>query len=83
MKAPIRKLGNSHGVIIPKMLLAVAGIQDEADMAIEKGVIVLRKPRKGVRAGWVEASRRIADANEDTMVWPELVGTNAWGLDWP
>jgi antitoxin MazE len=82
MKAPIRKLGNSHGVIIPKALLAAAGIQDEADMVVEKGVIVLRKPRKGVRAGWAGASRRIADAKQDVMVWPELTGANGWGLDW-
>ena len=82
MKAPIRRFGNSHGVIIPKVLLAVAGIQDEADMVVEKGAIVLRRPRKGVRAGWAEASKRIAEANEDEMVWPEPGNVDAWGLEW-
>ena len=74
MKTPIRKLGNSQGVIIPKAMLAIARIQDEAEMIVEKGAIVLRRPRKALRAGWSDASRKIAAAGEDKLVWPEFAG---------
>ena len=72
MRTPIRKVGNSLGVIIPKAMLAQARLQDEAEMVVEKGVIVLRKPRKALRAGWSEASSKIAAAGEDALVWPEF-----------
>lgn len=64
MKTTIRKVGNSHGVIIPLAMLAQAGIQDEAEMIVEKRTIVLRKPRKVVRAGWAEASKQIAASGD-------------------
>jgi antitoxin MazE len=67
MKTTIRKVGNSHGVIIPVAMLAQAGIQDEAEMLVEKRTIVLRKPRKTVRAGWAEASKEIAAAGENPL----------------
>ncbi len=71
MKTTIRRIGNSEGVIIPKAILAVVGRKDEADMVVERGAIVLRQPRKA-RAGWAEASKQIAAAGEDLLVWPEL-----------
>ena len=60
MKITIRKMGNSQGVIIPKPVLAQVGLDDEANMSVERGAIVLRKPRLGVREGWAEASKAIA-----------------------
>jgi antitoxin MazE len=69
MKTTIRKVGNSHGVILPLTMLAMAGIQDEAEMLVEKRTIVLRKPRKAVRAGWAEASKQIAVAGDTALIW--------------
>lgn len=74
MRVTIRRIGNSEGVILPQAMLAQAGITDEAEMAVEKGTIVLRKPRRGLRAGWAEAARRLAEAGDDAIVWP---GTGA------
>jgi antitoxin MazE len=69
MKTTIRKLGNSHGVIIPQMMLLQSGIQTEAEMSVEKGVIVLRKPANTVRAGWAEAGKRVAAAADPEPEW--------------
>jgi antitoxin MazE len=41
-------------------------------MSIERDAIVLRKPRKGVREGWAEASKAIAASGDDGLVWPEF-----------
>ena len=42
----IRPMGNSQGVIIPKLVLAQVGLEDEAEMTVERGALVLRKPAK-------------------------------------
>lgn len=72
MKIAIRKMGNSQGVIIPKPVLTQLGLETEAEMSIERDAIVLRKPRKGVREGWAEASKGIAACGDDSLVWPEF-----------
>jgi antitoxin MazE len=82
MKTAIRRLGNSQGVIIPKPLLAQAGLEDEAEMVVEKGCIVLRRPRNKVRDGWAEASRKIASAGDDVLVWPEFANDGDAELQW-
>ena len=82
MKTAIRRLGNSQGVIIPKPLLAQAGLEDEAEMVVEKGCIVLRRPQNKVRDGWAEASRKIASAGDDALVWPEFPNDGDAELQW-
>jgi antitoxin MazE len=82
MKTVIRRMGNSHGVIIPKPVLAQVGLQDEVDMAVEKDCIVLRRPKSKVREGWAEASRRIANAGDDALVWPEFTNEGDAELRW-
>jgi antitoxin MazE len=82
MKTAIRKMGNSQGVIIPKPLLAQAGIEGEVEMVVEKGAIVLRRLEKQRRAGWAEASREIAGAGDDKLVWPEFPNEEDSELKW-
>lgn len=82
MKTAIRRMGNSHGVIIPKPLLAQVGLEDEAEMVVEKGCIVLRKPRRQARAGWAEASQRVVAAADDVLVWPEFTNDGDSELKW-
>jgi antitoxin MazE len=82
MKTVIRKMGNSQGVLIPKLLLAQVGLENEAEMVVEKGAIVLRKPRKQLRAGWADASRKIAAAGDDVLAWPEFGNAADADLRW-
>lgn len=82
MKIAIRKMGNSQGVIIPKPVLTQLGFDGEAEMSIERDALVLRKPRKGVREGWAEASRAIAASGDDGLVWPEFGNDGDAELKW-
>ncbi len=82
MKTAIRKLGNSQGIIIPKVLLAQVGLEGEAELSVENDAIVLRKPATAVRAGWAEASRKIAAAGDDALVWPEFGNEGDKDLKW-
>lgn len=41
-------------------------------MALEDGRIVIVAAKHLPREGWAEASRDIADAADDALVWPEF-----------
>jgi antitoxin MazE len=82
VKIVIRRMGNSQGVIIPKPVLAQVGLTDEAEMVVEKGAIVLRKPTGKARAGWGEASKRIAQAGKDEPAWPEFSNEGDKDIRW-
>jgi antitoxin MazE len=82
MKAAIHRIGNSRGVILPKALLAQLGLTNEVEMEIEQDAIVLRKPHRVVREGWAEASKAIAAAGEDVLIWPEFPNEDDAQLEW-
>ncbi len=80
MHVTIRPFGNSRGVIIPKPLLAQAGLHDEADIEVKDGTLVLSKPRPRAREGWAAAAQTIAAAVDDKQVLGEhaLVDEEDW-----
>ena len=84
MRAAIRKLGNSSGVIIPKSMLAETGIVagDPVELSLEDGRIAITPVRRRPREGWAEAFRVIAEAGDDTLVWPEFGNAEDGDLTW-
>jgi antitoxin MazE len=84
MRAALRKLGNSSGLIIPKSLLAEIGIGvgDAVDISLEDGRIVMAPVKRRARAGWAEASREIAAAGDDELAWPEFGNAEDDGFVW-
>ena len=74
MEIAIMNIGNSKGIVLPKSLLAQAGLEGEAvaDVLLEDGAIVLRKPSKPARAGWAEAAKAIAAQEEDRLLMGEF-----------
>jgi antitoxin MazE len=51
-------------------------------MVVEKGAIVLRKPADPVRTGWAEASKRVAQAGDDVLAWPDFANESDKDLRW-
>jgi antitoxin MazE len=84
MKSAIRKMGNSHGVIIPKPLLEEIGVKagDEVDVKVSRGTIVIAPTKKRAREGWAEAGRRLRDAGDHKLVWPEFANDGDKDLKW-
>ena len=82
MRTPLHRIGNSQGVILPKPLLAQVGLTErEVEMTVERGAIVLRKPRN-IRANWLQAAEKIAKNHDDTLVWPEFGNEADASLEW-
>jgi len=84
VRAAIRKLGNSSGVIIPKSMLAEIGIAagDAVDLSLEDGRIAITPVKRRPREGWAEAFREIAEAGDDALVWPEFGNDDDDALTW-
>ncbi len=84
MQITIRDIGNSKGVVLPKPLLAQVGLDDQstADMSVENGAIVLRKPAKALRSGWAEASLAVAAQGADELVMGEFGNVGDAELTW-
>jgi antitoxin MazE len=84
MQIAIRTIGNSKGVVLPKPLLAQAGLdgQDIADIAVENGSIVLRKPAQAPRVGWAEAAAALAEQGGDVLLLGEFGNAGDAELVW-
>ena len=74
MEVAIRSIGNSKGVVLPKPLLAQAGLDDQAiaEITVEGGAIILRKPTKPVRVGWAQAAQALAAQGGDELLMGEF-----------
>jgi len=84
MKAMVRKMGNSSGVIIPKPILAQIGVEtgDDLDLSIDEDRIVLAPVGRRPRTGRADAAKRIADAADAALVWPEFGNADDADLEW-
>ena len=82
MKVAIRKMGNSRGIIIPRPLLLQAGLEREAEMTIEKGSIVLRRPPSEPRIGWAAASLDVAATDVSAPQWTAFVNEMDAYIEW-
>ena len=83
MKVAIHRIGNSQGVILSKPLLAQVGLtESEVELTVEGDAIVLRKPKKSVRSGWADAAKKLSEAGDDALVWPEVGNEDDAALTW-
>ena len=77
MKSQVRKVGNSHGVIIPKPLLQEIGVAsgDAVDLKVnKKGRLVMSPIRTEPRAGWAEDSKALVQSGETGRAWLDRGG---------
>lgn len=59
MKSRLIRIGNSRGVRLAKPLLEQAGLEDEVEIRVEPGALVITAAISP-RAGWAEAAARHA-----------------------
>jgi antitoxin MazE len=82
MHVSIRPFGNSRGIVIPKPLLQQLGLEDQADLTVENGAIVIRKPIDSPRAGWAQAAHALAQAGDDGLAMGEFGNEDDEDLTW-
>jgi antitoxin MazE len=77
MKARIVRIGNSQGIRIPKPLLEQSGLEDEVELEVERGRIIIRAAARP-RAGWEVAFRSMAEHGDDALLDAEVASTTTW-----
>jgi antitoxin MazE len=82
MLTTIRRLGNSQGILIPKPLLQLVGLVDQAELLVEGDSLVVRRPRVSPREGWAESAMQVAAAGDDGLVMPEFANDEDAELVW-
>ena len=77
MRTQTIKIGEAQAVCIPPALLGEFSLGDEVEISLEDGHFLihpLQPPLQPPRAGWAEAAQRMAAAQEDALLDPELTG---------
>lgn len=84
MRAQVRRIGNSSGIVLPKPLLDRLGVAigDTLDFTVEDGRLVLAPVPAHPRAGWAEAAAQIAETGDDGLVWPAFAHEGDADLQW-
>lgn len=68
MYVSVRKIGNSRGVLIPKVLLEQLGIRDTLSMVVDGDAIILKKPAaEAPQSDCAVAAMRYALSAEEGM----------------
>jgi antitoxin MazE len=84
MRAAIRKLGNSSGIIIPKSMLTEIGIAtgDVVDLSLEDGRIAITPLKRRPREGWDVAFGDIEELGEEDRAWLDFGNEGDDELKW-
>lgn len=80
MKTRIIRIGNSHGIRIPKPLLDQTGLQGEVEIQIDNSSLVIR-PVKKPRQGWAAAFQEMARRGDDALLDADALPMSAWDED--
>jgi antitoxin MazE len=84
MEIAIRNIGNSKGVVLPKPLLAQAGLEGEttALIQVDNGSIVLSKSSKPLRVGWAQAAALVTAQGDDDLLMGEFGNADDAEMRW-
>ena len=67
MKSRLIRIGNSRGVRLSKPLIEEAGLQEEVEIRVHEGAVVI-SARREPREGWAEAARQMRENGQDHLL---------------
>lgn len=77
MKASIIKIGNSHGIRIPKPIITQCGFEDDVELLVQNNALVI-KSLKAPRKDWDAAFKKMADNGDDQLLDSETLTQSEW-----
>jgi len=81
MKVKLVRIGNSRGIRIPKAVLEQCGLQEAAELRVEKDHLVITREHRP-RQGWEEAFIAARPSSNDELLLGALPNTAFDGEDW-
>jgi len=77
MKAAIIKIGNSHGIRIPKPIIAQCGFEKEVEFSVQNNALIIKSLRSS-RKDWDVAFKKMAAKEEDQLLDSEAPVSTEW-----
>jgi len=77
MKASIIKIGNSHGIRIPKPIIAQCGFEEEVEFSVQNNALII-KSVKSSRKDWEAAFMKMAANGDDQLLDSETYIQTEW-----
>jgi len=81
MKVKLVRIGNSRGIRIPKAVLEQCGLQEAADLRVEKDRLVIAREHRP-RQGWDEAFIAARPSSNDELLLEALPSSVFDREDW-
>jgi antitoxin MazE len=81
MRIKLVRIGNSRGVRIPKVILEQCGLQETADLQVERDRLVIARERHP-RQGWEEAFLAAGQSSNDELLLEALPSNKFDREDW-
>lgn len=77
MKASIIKIGNSHGIRIPKPIIAQCGFEEEVEFFVQNNALIV-KSLKSSRKDWDAVFKKMAARGDDQLLDSEMFIQTEW-----
>jgi antitoxin MazE len=82
MQLNVVQIGNSKGIRIPKAILEQCQIEDQVDLEVEDGRIILEPKKKTPREGWGKAFEAMATNQDDALLIDDSVDIEMDDWEW-
>ena len=78
VKTNIVKIGNSHGIRIPKLLLEQIGLMGQVEVEAQSHQLVVRPIVRTIREGWAEKFQEMAARGDDELLDEAIFTASEW-----
>jgi antitoxin MazE len=81
IKTRLVKIGNSHGLRIPKLVRDQVGLTDAVELEVQGAQLIVRSS-SAARATWAEQFRHMAEQHDDALLDPDHPATTWDTTEW-
>jgi antitoxin MazE len=81
IKTRLVKIGNSHGVRIPKLILDQINLSADVELEVQDDHLIIR-PTTHPRANWADQFRQMAAHGDDTLLDAAVTMTEWEATEW-
>ena len=81
MRTKIIKIGNSHDLRIPKVLLQEYELYDTVELERGFNSIIIKPVKSKVRRNWAQAFKNMSQNNDDVLIGNDIMGRNIFDRD--
>ncbi|WP_143959636.1 AbrB/MazE/SpoVT family DNA-binding domain-containing protein [Litoribacter populi] len=81
MKARLRKIGNSQGIILPKEVIEMCNLEKEVEITVSENKIIIQAPQSK-RSTWEAAFKKAKEKDEGVLDDADLIQNNWDNEEW-